>query len=80
MLTVKAGKTDDIIFPGKLISKSGMKEGEKVKIDVRKGTLIVTKETDDFFALEGALKDTDIDKRIKALDKDWDKWKTPESL
>lgn len=80
MLTVKAGKTDDIIFPRKLISKSGMKEGEKVKIDVRKGALIVTKEADDFLALEGALKDTDIDKRIKTLDKDWDKWKTRESL
>lgn len=65
MLTVKSSKKDLITFPEKLLNKLGIKAGEKVDVKAKKGSLVVIKETEDFFALEGALKDTDIESSIK---------------
>lgn len=79
MLTVKSSRKDLITFPKNLLNKLGIKEGEKIDVKVKKGSLIIIKEAKEFFALEGALKDVDIETPIKELRKDWEKWK-PESL
>lgn len=79
MLTVKSSKKDLITFPKNLLSKLGIKDGEKVDVKAKKGTLVIIKEAKEFFALEGALKDIDIETPIKELHKNWEKWK-PESL
>ncbi len=79
MLTVKSSKKDMITFPKNLLSKLGIKEGEKIDIKVKKGSLVIIKEAKEFFALEGALKDIDIETPIKELRKNWEKWK-PASL
>lgn len=80
MLTVKSSKKDMITFPEKLLGKLGIKEGEKVEIKARKGSLTIVRESEDFLALEGSLKDTDIEGPIKELDKEWKKWEAPTSL
>jgi bifunctional DNA-binding transcriptional regulator/antitoxin component of YhaV-PrlF toxin-antitoxin module len=79
MLTVKSNKKDLITFPENLLSKLGIKEGEKIEVKVKKGSLVIIKEAKEFFALEGALKDVDIETPIKELRKSWKKWK-PKSL
>jgi len=75
MLTVKTAKKDYIAVPENLLSKVGIEEGESVDIRIDKGTLIIMKEKDDFFALEGALKDIDIERPLKELGKKWKSWK-----
>ena len=65
MLTVKTSKKSFIVVPENLLDKVGIEDGETVDIRVNKGALIITKERDDFLALEGALKDVDIDRPIK---------------
>lgn len=80
MLTVKSSKKNIITFPEKLLGKLGIKEGEKVDVKVKKGSLTIVRESEDFFALEGALKDTDIEGPIKELEKEWKKWEAPASL
>ena len=80
MLTVKSSKKNLITFPETLLDEIGIKEGEKIDIRVRKGSIIILKKTEDFFALEGTLKDNDIEKPLKELDKAWKNWKPLESL
>jgi antitoxin component of MazEF toxin-antitoxin module len=80
MLTIKTLKKDYIAIPENLLSKLGIEEGEKVDIKVHKDTLIITKEKNGFLALEGALKDIDIESPIKELNKKWKKWKPLKSL
>jgi len=80
LLTVKSSKKNLITFPETLLDKIGIKEGEKIDIRVRKGSIIILKKTEDFFALEGTLKDNDIEKPLKELDKAWKNWKPLESL
>lgn len=46
---------------------------------VKKGSISIVKEPEDFLALEGALKDVDIETPIKELRKEWGKWE-PASL
>ena len=75
MLTVKTSKKNFIVVPENLLDKVGIEDGEIVDIRVNKGALIITKERDDFLALEGALKNVDIDRPIKELDKKWKAWK-----
>lgn len=79
MLTIKTSK-NYIAIPENLLSKLGIEEGEKVDIKVHKDTLIITKEKNGFLALEGALKDIDIESPIKELNKKWKKWKPLKSL
>jgi antitoxin component of MazEF toxin-antitoxin module len=71
MLTVKTAKKDYIAVPVNLLEKIGVEEGEAVEVRVTKGTLVITKEKDDFLALEGALKDVDIERPIKELGSQW---------
>lgn len=80
MLTVKTAKKDYIAVPENLLAKVGLEEGESVAVRVDKGALIIMKEKDDFLALEGALKDVDIERPIKELDKKWKAWKPRKSL
>ena len=80
MLTVKSSKKNLITFPEKVLNEIGLKEGEKIDIKVKKGSIIILREAKNFFALEGALKDTDIEEHVKELRKDWKKWKPLESL
>lgn len=80
MLTVKSSKKDLITFPEKLLGKLGIKDGEKVDVKVKRGSLTIVRESKDFLSLEGALKDTDIEGPIKELDKEWKKWEAPASL
>lgn len=80
MLTVKTAKKDYIAVPENLLEKVGIEEGETVAIRVDKGTLIISKEKNDFLALEGALKDVDIERPLKELDKKWKAWKSRKSL
>lgn len=79
MLTIKTSK-NYIAIPENLLSKLGIEEGEKVDIKVHKDSLIITKEKNGFLALEGALKDIDIESPIKELNKKWKKWKPLKSL
>lgn len=79
MLTIKTSK-NYIAIPENLLSKLGIEEGEKVDIKVHKDSLIITKEKNGFLALEGALKDIDIEEPIKELNKKWKKWKPLKSL
>lgn len=79
MLTIKTSK-NYIAIPENLLSKLGIEEGEKVEIKVHKDSLIITKEKNGFLALEGALKDIDIEEPIKELNKKWKKWKPLKSL
>lgn len=69
-----------VAFPEDLLDEIGLKEGERVDIKVKKGSIIILREAKDFFALEGALKDNGLEKSLKELDKDWKKWKPLESL
>lgn len=80
MLTVKTAKKDYIAVPENLLSKVGIKDGETVDIRVNKGMLVISKERDDFLALEGALRDADIEQPIKELNKQWKAWKPRKSL
>jgi len=80
MLTVKTSKKSYITVPENILARVGIEEGEKVGIQVHKGSLIISKEKDDFLALEGALKDVDIEQPIKELDKKWKAWKPRRSL
>ena len=80
MLTVKASKKDLITFPENLLNKLGIKDGEKVDVKVKKDSIVIIRESEDFFALEGALKDTDIEGPVKELAKDWKRWKPRTSL
>lgn len=80
MLTVKATKKDLITFPENLLDELGIKDGEKIDIEVKKDTLVIIKEREDFFALEGVLKDDDIESPLKELSKDWEKWNPLKSL
>jgi len=80
MLIVKTGKRDVITFPEDLLDELGLKDGERVDIKIKKGTIAILKEAEDFFALEGALKDVDVESSIKELDKAWKKWKPRKSL
>lgn len=79
MLTIKTSK-NYIAIPENLLSKLGIEEGEKVDIKVHKDSLIITKEKNGFLALEGALKDIDIESPVKELNKKWKKWKPLKSL
>lgn len=63
MVTVKSGKRNSIIFPENLLHKLDIKDGEKVDIKVKRGVIVIIKEAEDFFALEGALKDTDVERQ-----------------
>lgn len=80
MLTVKATKKGLITFPENLLDELGIRDGEKIDIEVKKDTLVIIKEREDFFALEGALKDDDIESPLKELSKDWKKWNNLKSL
>ncbi len=80
MLTVRSSKKDLITVPENILKRLGVKEGEKVDVKVKKGSLTIVKESEEFFALEGALKDVDIEGPIKELDKEWKKWEAPASL
>lgn len=80
MLTVKTSKKNYIAVPENLLSKVGLKEGESVDIRIDKGALIIMKEKDDFLALEGALKEVDIEHPVKELGKKWKSWKPRRSL
>lgn len=80
MLTIKSCKKDSITVPENILKRLGVKEGEKVDVKVEKGSLTIVRETEEFFALEGALKDVDIEGAVKELEKDWKKWETPASL
>ena len=80
MLTVKASKKDLITFPKNLLNKLGIRDGQKVDVKIRKGSVVFIKETEDFLALEGALKDADIETPLKEIDKDWKKWNPLKSL
>jgi antitoxin component of MazEF toxin-antitoxin module len=81
MLTVRSSKKDLITVPENILKRLGVKEGEKVDVKVKKGSLtIVIKESEEFFALEGALKDVDFEGPIKELEKDWERWEPRESL
>lgn len=80
MLTVKATKKDLITFPENLLDELGIKDGEKIDIEVKKDTLVIIKEREDFFALEGVLNDDDIESPLKELSKDWEKWNPLKSL
>jgi antitoxin component of MazEF toxin-antitoxin module len=80
MLTVKSSKKDLITFPENLLDELGLKDGEQIDIKLKKGAIVVIKETEDFFALEGALKDIDIEKPINDINKDWKRWKPLKSL
>ncbi len=79
MITIKSSKKDMIAFPENLLNKLGIKEGERIEVKVKKGSLVIIKEAEEFFALEGSLKDVDIETPINELRKDWEKWK-PELL
>lgn len=79
MLTVKSNKKNLITFPKDILNKLGIKEGEKIDVKVKKDSIVIIKEAKEFFALEGALKDVDIETPIRELRKNWEKWK-PESL
>lgn len=61
MLTVKSSRKDLITFPKNLLNKLGIKEGEKIDVKAKKGSLVIIKEAKEFFALEGALRDIDIE-------------------
>jgi len=80
MLTVKTAKKDYIAVPENLLEKVGIEEGETVDIRIDKGTLVIMREKDDFLALEGALKDVDIERPIKELNRKWKAWKPRKSL
>lgn len=80
MLTVKASKKDLITFPENLLSKLGIKNGQKVEVKVKKGSVLFIKETEDFFSLEGTLADADIEAPLRDLDKEWKKWRPLKSL
>jgi bifunctional DNA-binding transcriptional regulator/antitoxin component of YhaV-PrlF toxin-antitoxin module len=80
LLTVKSSKKNLITFPENLLDEIGIKEGEEIDIRVRKGSIIILKKTEGFFALEGALKDSNVKNTLKELDKAWKKWKPLESL
>ena len=80
MVTVKASKKDFITFPENLLNKLGIKDGQKVDVKIKKGSVVFIKETEDFLALEGSLKDTDIETPLKELDRDWEKWNPLKSL
>lgn len=80
MLTVRSSKKDSITFPENLLKRLGVKEGEKVDVKVKKGSLTIVKESEEFFALEGALKDVDIEGPVKELKEDWEKWEPQASL
>ncbi len=80
MLTVKTSKKSYIAVPENLLEKVGIEDGETVDIRINKGSLIITKERDDFLALEGSLKDVDIERPVKELDRKWKAWKPRKSL
>ena len=80
MLTVKTTKKDYIAVPENLLEKVGFEAGEAVAVRVDKGTLVIMKEKDDFLALEGALKDVDVERSIKELNQKWKQWKPRKSL
>ncbi|MBI5181590.1 MAG: hypothetical protein HZA06_01605 [Nitrospirae bacterium] len=80
MLTIKKSKKDYITIPEDLLAKLRIEEGENVDIKVLKDSLIITKEKNGFLALEGALKDIDIEEPIKELNKKWKRWKPLKSL
>lgn len=80
MLTVKSSKKNLITFPENLLAEIGLKEGEEIDVRVRRGSITILRKTKDFLALEGSLKDTDIKKPLKELNKAWKKWKPLESL
>lgn len=80
MLTVKTAKKDYIAVPEDFLEKVGIEEGETVDIRVDKGALIIMKEKDDFLGLEGALKDVDLDRPLKELNRKWKTWKPGKSL
>ncbi len=67
-------------FPEKLLSELGIKDGERVDVKVKKGSLVFIKETGEFFALEGSLKGVDIETPIRELEKDWKNWNGLKSL
>jgi antitoxin component of MazEF toxin-antitoxin module len=80
MLTIKTSKRDVIAFPEDLLEELGLKDGEKVVIKIKKDTISINRDLKDFFSLEGALKDIDIESPVKELDKAWKKWKPRKSL
>ena len=51
-----------------------------MNVKLNKNSLIITKEKNGFLALEGALKDIDIERPIKELNKKWKRWKPLKSL
>lgn len=67
MPTVKSTKKDLITFPESLLDELGISDGEKIDIEVKKNTIVILKERKDFFALEGALKDEDIESPLLEL-------------
>ncbi len=75
MLTVKTGKKDSIVVPKTILEMLGLAEGEKIEIKITEDSIVIIKEAEDFFALEGTLKDVDIETPLKELDKEWKKWK-----
>lgn len=80
MLTIKTSKKNYITIPENLLDKLRIEEGEKVDVKLYKNSLIITKEKNGFLALEGALKDIDIERPIKELNKKWKRWKPLKSL
>ena len=77
---MKASKKDLITFTENLLNKLGIKDGEKVDVKVKKDSIVIIREAEDFFTLEGALKDTDIEGPVKELVKDWKRWRPRTSL
>jgi antitoxin component of MazEF toxin-antitoxin module len=80
MLTVKTGKRNVITFPDNMLEELGLKDGDKVDVRVKDGAIFISKEAEEFFALEGALKDIDVETPLKELGKAWKKWNTETSL
>jgi len=80
MITVKTGKKNIITFPDNMLDELGLKDGDRVDVKVKAGTISISKETEAFFALEGALKDTDVEIPLKELEKAWKKWNPQKSL
>lgn len=80
MLTVKTSKKDYIAVPENLLAKVGIEEGETVEIRVDKGALVIMKGKNDFLALEGTLKDVDVERPVKELNRKWKQWKPRKSL
>lgn len=75
MITIKASKKDSINLPKTILDKLGLTDGEKIDVEVTGDAIVFLREAEDFFELEGALKDVDIETPLKELNIEWKRWK-----